>query len=144
MRLKIERMNDVFTKYHINPKGALPLPLRPVLHQFTGLEIGEAPHDHPFSFYSYILFGGYVERIYTQNDAGLWETEDVFRAPHTVHHVPANRIHQIVELPAGQATTLIDAGAKIQEPAFYRWVDNLAERRQWNHRKWRPCQPDLK
>lgn len=144
MKLKIERMNEVFTKYHLNPKGKLPLPIRPVIHQFTGLEIDEVPHDHPFSFYSYILFGGYVERIYSQNSAGVWETEDVFRAPHTVHQVPANRIHQIVGLPAGEATTLIDAGPKVQEPAFYRWLNGIAERRQWNHRKWRAYQPAVR
>ena len=142
MPIEIERMNDVFTKYHLNPKGELPIPLRPVIHQFTGLEVGEQPHDHPFDFYSYVLFGSYVERIYTQDAAGFWVTEDVFRAPHTVHHVPATRIHQIVGMPDGQATTLIDAGPKIQEPAFYKF-GGIAERRQWDSDMWLPYQPEV-
>ena len=124
IRIKKEKMNRVFTKYHI--KG---LPFDIVLHHFKSVA-GENAHDHPFSFQSIILYGGYTERIYTPTG----ESHDVFRAPGSTHTVAADCIHELIDLPKGECWTAILPQAKTREPGFWKFDEKGSWFRQWNKR----------
>ncbi|WP_294243728.1 hypothetical protein [uncultured Chryseobacterium sp.] len=132
IKTRREKMNAVFTKYHI--KG---LPFDAVIHHFSAKDQHEHIHDHPFSFTSHILKGSYIERIYTIQEDGTYHSVTEHRKEGTSHFVPANTVHEIVELPEGECFTLIRPNAKEKEPFFYRFENGKAFRRQWNRRKFR-------
>lgn len=92
-----ERMSDEFTKFHIN---GLPFPA--VIHHFTGSDKG-LPHDHPWGFLSFVLSGGYIERIYQRTGS----FHDVHRRPGDTFRIAATHIHEIIELPQGECWTLV-------------------------------------
>lgn len=119
-----EKMSEHFMKFHLNG-----LPFSSVIHHFNSLA-GENAHDHPFSFVSHVLSGGYVEKVYHINEDGSWTSEIVERLPGTVHRVEANHIHEIIDLPEGECYTLIIPSPKIQESSFYRFGD-IIEKRFW-------------
>lgn len=148
MEIQIEQMNPSFTKYHINPEGKLPIPIRPVIHHFTAPDVGEEPHCHPFNFTSYVLYGGYWERIFYRGfNVGYtgpyetWDSYDTFRSPGTSHIVTAGTIHQLISLPKNECVTCIIAGPKVKEPCFYRFENGKAFVRQWNETEFNPFNP---
>ncbi len=118
-------MSDHFMKSHI--KG---LPFDAVLHHFTS--ISDEIHDHPYSFVSHILYGGYVERVYTVAADGSWTSELIERKPDTVHIVEAEHIHQIVELPIGECLTWINPSEKVREWRFWKFDENGSQSRVWS------------
>lgn len=119
-----ERMSDAFLKSHL--KG---LPFDAVLHHFTS--ISDEIHDHPFGFTSHILFGGYVERVYTFDAHGVWWSQLIHRKQGTVHSVEATHIHQIVDLPIGECYTLIIPQEKVRETRFWKFDENGSKSRAW-------------
>lgn len=125
-----EIMNNVFTKVHI--RG---LPFDAVLHRFTDAEPG-AIHDHPFSFVSHVLKGGYIEKVYTINPGGYWHSELIHRKPGTSHTVTATCIHEIVELPKGECWTLILPGVHERTSCFWKFYPNAIAYRPWNSDNW--------
>lgn len=125
MEIGIEKMSEEFTKYHLQG-----LPFGAVIHRFTAVDKG-SPHDHPFAFTSFILSGGYVEKVFSVRDDGTWTTELVSRLPGTVHTVEAAHIHQIVELPVGECYTLIIPQEKVREPRFWKFDEAGCESRAW-------------
>ena len=124
----IERMNDRFAKLHL-AVGRFAI----TLHHFTGPDIGD-PHDHPYPFTTTILAGGYVEEVF-HLDAGGWRSELVHRNPGSVHHIPADHRHRIVELPQRECWTLVSAGPHEREVHFWRFGDGVM-RRHWRARRW--------
>jgi len=126
IEIKTEKMSDIFTKQHI-----LGLPFDAVIHHFTEIDSGD-PHNHPFSFTSHILSGGYIERVYTIGSYGLWHYEDIERKPGTVHTIEANHIHQIISLPQGECYTLILPGPWEQKSGFYRFFEGGYQFRYWD------------
>ncbi len=54
--VSVERMSRAFTKYHLDDGRAL--------HRFKMEEPNATPHDHPWSFDTKILDGGYVEEVF--------------------------------------------------------------------------------
>lgn len=121
----IEIMSGEFTKYHLQG-----LPFGAVIHRFTAPDKG-SPHDHPFGFTSFILSGGYIEKIFKVGSDGSWESELVERLPGTVHTIEADHIHQIVELPRGECYTLIMPREKIRESKFWKFDESGSESRFW-------------
>jgi hypothetical protein len=115
----IEVMGPHFTKYH-RPGGT-------VLHHFTA-DDGGAIHDHPWSFHTTILKGGYVEHIYT--DDGTYTEHH--RHEGETRHVPAATIHTITRLLGDECWTLVTPGPWEQHTRFYRVVDGGLESRQWD------------
>ncbi len=127
-----EKMNDVFTKYHV--RG---LPRDIVLHHFTGLD-NENPHDHPYTFHSLILVGGYIERIYFLDGGSI----DVNRKEDDFFEVKADTIHQILEFPAGECWTLILPGPKEKKSGFYQMGEEVLHR-YWDETEFKPFNQKL-
>ncbi|HXG85966.1 MAG TPA: hypothetical protein VNI84_18235 [Pyrinomonadaceae bacterium] len=120
-----EKMSGEFTKQHL--KG---LPFGAVIHHFTAQDTG-SPHDHPFSFTSHILSGGYIEKVFHVDEDGKWTSEWIDRKPGTVHTVEATHIHQITDLPEGECYTLIIPKEKVREPRFWKFDENGSQSRAW-------------
>lgn len=127
-------MSDEFTKYHLGIRGA-PVPF--VLHQFTGVD-RDLAHDHPFSFHTHILYGGYVEEVYTIYPGGTWSMEVIERLPGTAHHVEATHIHRIIGLPQGECWTMILPGPAVRETRFWKFTADGISSRHWRRRVFEP------
>lgn len=123
MELKFaeERMSNEFTKFHVQG-----LPFHPCLHRFTGPD-GLGPHDHPWGFMTFILWGGYVEDVYTIT-GDTWTVERVYRAPGTSHRVEAEHIHRIVELPMGECYTMVIGDPWKRETRFWDFGEKIRSR----------------
>lgn len=127
MIVRVERMSRAFTKYHLDDGR--------VLHRFKAEEPHATPHDHPWSFDTEILDGGYVDEVFQLDEAGGWHSELVERLPGTTHHVAATHIHRIVALPTGECWTLVRAGRHCRQTRFWRFGETV-QSRAWNVRKW--------
>ncbi len=125
--VSIERMSRAFTKYHLDDGRTL--------HRFKMEEPHATPHDHPWSFETEILDGGYVEEVFHLDPNGGWHSERVHRLPGKTYHVDAAHIHRIVELPTSECWTLVRAGPHTRETRFWRFGDRVQSRR-WHERKW--------
>lgn len=131
--VKAERLSRAFKKHHL--KG---LPFAASINEFSAPDAGD-PHDHPFDFITHILSGGYKERIFTINDLGEIQTEEIERLPGTSHYVKASDIHQIIQVPTGHCVTLMmPQSDHVRATCFYRFIDGKAYRRLWNKRKFMP------
>lgn len=135
IRIKREKMNDVFTKHHL--KG---LPFDAVIHHFSAKDINEHIHDHPFSFTTHILKGSYVERIYKIAEDGTYSTSEHHREESTSHFVAADTIHEIIDLPDGECFTLIKPSRWEKEIYFYQFENGKAFKRKKNQRIFRPIE----
>lgn len=69
-----------------------------MIHQMNTPDQDRVPHDHPWSFLTLILWGGYVEE--TPNGRR-------YLKPWSIHYRPATYIHRIAELPRDRAFTLV-------------------------------------
>ncbi len=125
LNIETEIMSDELTKHHIKE-----LPFDAVIHHFTATDKG-SPHDHPFAFTSHILSGGYIERVYTVDENGLWAREYIFRKAGTVHTIEATHIHEIVELPDDECYTLIIPHEKVREWRCWKFDENESVSRAW-------------
>jgi hypothetical protein len=97
MNIREEQMNAEFTKFHIEG-----MPFDAVLHKFSPQDLDPQIHDHPFSFTTHILKGGYIERMWFLGVDGKWFSRDIHRKPGTVHQILATNIHQIIAYPEGE------------------------------------------
>lgn len=123
LNLREERMADHFVKHHVEG-----LPAAAVFHQFSQVDHGD-PHDHPWSFTSFVLHGGYVEEVFDR------ETGSSKLVNHTVgesFYVPAKHIHRIVALPAGECFTIILPGEPEQKSGFWEFSPEGARHRYWD------------
>ncbi len=127
--VRAERMSPAFIKYHLDDGCAL--------HRFVRPEPHADPHDHPWSFETTILAGGYVEEVFTFQPGGTWRIALVERPPGTRHWIEASHIHRIVALPLGESWTLVRAGPPERNTMFWRFGDTV-QRRAWNARRWSP------
>jgi len=125
--LRVERMSRAFTKYHLDDGRAL--------HRFRMGEPHADPHDHPWSFETEILAGGYVEEVFHHAPHGGWHSELVHRTPGTVHQVQAEHIHRIIELPERECWTVVRAGLNARETRFWRFGADVRSRA-WHQRRW--------
>lgn len=132
LHFREERMSDELTKHHINA-----LPFDAVIHHFTGKDRG-SPHNHPFSFRTYLLKGSYIERIYTINNDGSYQTEVIHRKEGTTHHVKADTIHEIIDLPDGECWTMILPERKVQESGFFLFEEDKISFRSWYENDFKP------
>jgi len=132
IKVNREKMNAIFTKHHL--KG---LPFDAVIHQFSKKDENEHIHDHPFGFTTHILKGSYVERIYKIHEDGSYTTSEHHWKEGTSHFVPAQTIHEIIDLPDGECYTIIRPNAWEKDTYFYRFEKGKAYRRRWNQRKFR-------
>ena len=120
-------MSPAFIKYHLDDGR--------VLHRFTRPEPHAHPHDHPWSFETIILSGGYVEEVFTFRPDGGWESGLIERPEGSHFRIEASHIHRIVALPHGESWTIVRAGPHERKTLFWRFGDTV-QRRAWNVRRW--------
>ncbi len=125
--IRIERMNQNFTKYHLGGGR--------VLHHFTAAS-DELFHDHPWPFRSTILSGGYVEIVAQPTDDGRLTLTTVQRLPGTTHDVQAGTIHKLTKLLKQDCWTMIEPGKPERMSGFYKADEAGVWHRFWNQRKW--------
>ena len=89
-------------------------------------------HDHPFNFTTHILKGGYVERIYEIQPNGEVLISEVYREEDSSHFVPADLIHEIIELPYGDCYTVITPQPWEREVHFWKFEDVKILNRRWD------------
>jgi hypothetical protein len=107
--------SDFFYRYHLTPWRWWPLRWRLYLHCFRQPDTSP-PHDHPFSFVSLILWGGYTEEVYARDSAapGGWRCRLVRRRPGTGYRAPADYVHRIVRLHGRRCYTLMLKGPEVR------------------------------
>ncbi len=93
------------------------------------------PHDHPWTFRSLILRGGYTEEIYPIPTSGVLELDGVThhnRRPGGLHHMQRGKVHRIKTIN-GPTTTLVlvgrltDSWGFLTEDGFINWREYLNE-----------------
>ena len=101
---------------------------RLALHVFHADDGDRHPHDHPWDFWSFILWGGYYDMIPNDHLGGtVLGTMRSFRKAFTVAHRPAEFTHR-VELPFGKGpvVTLVWTSLPRRAWGFYTeigWID---------------------
>ncbi len=125
-------MSRAFLKCHLDDGRAL--------HRFVQPEPDAHPHDHPWSFETTILSGGYVEELFTILPNGKWQSAYVERLPNSRHRIKATHIHRIVSLPQGESWTIVEAGPHERTTFFWRFGETI-RRRAWNVRHWSNYRP---
>jgi len=119
---RIEVMNAFFTKIHLGDGRAV--------HHFTAADEGEEFHDHPWSFTSEVLAGGYAEDIVVS--LNRFTVIEQRRLPGTTHQVEASHMHRITRLLDGDCWTLVTAGPVERQVRFYRHRDGQVQSRRWD------------
>jgi hypothetical protein len=113
------------TKYHFQQPGI------PAMHHMRAPDFGD-PHDHPFGMESFILFGGYREEIFALDGTSRF----VDHRKGESFHIPAKRIHRIVELFEGECWTITLPGEFVQERGSWQFRTDGAYRRTWGRDDW--------
>ena len=126
IQIREEKMNDIFTKYHITFAGLHLC----VLHRFTGGDMGD-PHDHPWDYTTHILKGGYVEEVYNIQADGKWNVRLLTRKEGDVISLPAQHIHRIIHLPEGECWTMVTTGGPVHVSSFYKFTKAGVKQRYW-------------
>lgn len=125
--IRTETMSEAMTKFHLE---GLPFPA--VLHRFTEPDLGD-PYDHPWSFRTFILKGGYREHLFSRRGR-----REITRLPGETFIVPAARIHRIVELLDGECWTLImPLPGAAGTPGFYQYREDGIYHRFWHEEEFR-------
>lgn len=76
------------------------------------------PHDHPWTFISIVLRGGYLERLWGDPGGESWNARDQSHSRWSWHKMPTSAAHQILAvLP--RTETLILAGARKRVWGFH-------------------------
>ncbi len=90
IEIEVEELAPGFTKYHLR-NG--PWPFEPVIHHFTP-ELRDVPHDHPWGFMSYVLWGWMTETQYEQGQThkGLLVAGSTYsREAEQIHSISCSR-----------------------------------------------------
>lgn len=84
-------------------------------------------HDHPWDFWTLLLKGGYMERVFTTRPHA---TQLLKHRPGALLYRPAEHAHQVVLYPGKQATTLVlmfkrrrEWGFFTKKGAYVKWLD---------------------
>lgn len=95
-------------------------------HRVLRSDEGRCPHDHPWGFWSLVLWGWYVEEVF---DAGADPELGgvlVRRGMLSLAYRPPYHVHRIVEVSPGGAATFLLLGPRVRRWGFIgrggRWV----------------------
>lgn len=91
---------------------ALPFGWSIKLHHIMRTDSDRCQHDHPWGFWTLILWGGYDELVGEEQKLGKLR-------PGRIAWRPASFRHRIVALPKGSAWTLVLTRGREQEWGFY-------------------------
>jgi hypothetical protein len=86
-------------------------------------DLDRDPHDHPWSFWSLVLRGGYHEEL--TPDPRVGDRKIIGRRAGSVHHFPLRSAHRISSVLSG-TVTLVLVGRRRRSWGFYTpegWVD---------------------
>lgn len=114
------------TKYHFQQSGI------PAMHHMRSADPNGEPHDHPFGFVSFVLFGGYVERSFNLDGTN----ELIEHRKGESFYVPATRIHVIHELLDFECWTITLPGEWEQEWGMWQFREDAAYKRFHNSEFW--------
>lgn len=87
------------------------------LHKIMSTD-GQDPHDHPYSFVSLVLRGGYVEEL-----DSIYEKEVVPRRTLSLHKLNFRQFHRITQLEQTPTWTLVVRGRRRQNWGFLQFHD---------------------
>ena len=90
-----------------------------MLHNMHRPDDDACHHDHPWSFWTLILKGGYIEEI-TGDDGLVWQTSN---RPGRLLYRPATHTHRISKLPKGSCWTLVLRFKKERSWGFWTRLD---------------------
>lgn len=99
--IRHERMRDGFDKYHVDG-----FPRSVVFHEIDSPDI-VAPHNHPWGFTAFVIYGGYIERVFTKDNLGIWHFEDVARHEGQSFMIHHSHIHKIIHLYKEKSVTVV-------------------------------------
>ena len=80
------------------------------LHWVLRADAGRCPHDHPWPFWSFVLWGWYVEEVFASDSGGV----RVRRGLWSLAYRTAYHVHRIVAVPSGGAATLLVTGSRLR------------------------------
>ncbi len=113
------KKEDYLERYYIFLKDRGDFPFNIFLHKFIKSDPDDL-HDHPWSYRTFILAGGYWE--YLENGKKYW------RGPFSYRYAPANTFHRIELDPnIPYCWTIFIPGKKVREWGFKTsngWVNN--------------------
>lgn len=100
------------------------------LHKMSAPDPGLDLHDHPWSFASLILWGGYTEERCEAREAcnvaylanvfvGVPRGREVTWKPGSFHRLGLNECHRITKLTRRTCWTLVLRGPRVREWGFY-------------------------
>lgn len=98
------------------------------IHYFERPDFDDHLHDHPWSFVSVVLWGGYIEML----RKGHLEYSVVTRNPGSIAYRKATWFHQVISL-FGPTYTLVFATPRFRIWGYDkdgRWVDNETYRKE--------------
>lgn len=98
------------------------------LHIWNKPDQDRDPHDHPWSFWSFVLWGGYVERLYERG----WPLMDKWRGRWTLHRMPLRLAH-IVTYIKPRTMTLVIVGPAVRRWGFWRSLAGRTGIRYWEY-----------
>jgi hypothetical protein len=120
--IRVEVMSPAFRKIHLGDGRAL--------HHFTAGDEGDEFHDHPWSFTSEVLVGGYAEDVVVRMNP--FTVVEQRRLPGMTHDVTAAHVHRITRLLGPECWTLVTAGPVVSDVYFYRHREGGVQCRRWN------------
>lgn len=94
-------------------------------HRFDAPDPGLDLHDHPWTFTSVVLRGGYVEEVADTRHVRKWGGERRYRLPGSAHTMRLDQCHTISELLRIPTYTLVLCGPRRRVWGFYEpggWV----------------------
>lgn len=105
------------------------------IHRFMKSD-DDVPHDHPFSFTSYVVDGGYTEHRFFLNNEGEFDETVVNRVPGSLAKRQAEDIHVVkidrqytYEERNKAPLTVIFLGDRTRDWGF--WTKNYFGKRKW-------------
>ncbi len=99
------------------------------LHRISGPDPGLDVHDHPWSFVSIVLRGGYSEKLVEDVRQPIHHEIHAFHPAGSVHRLPLEHAHRIVHTRPGTWTIVFRGptrrrwGFYVPEGVGHLWVD---------------------
>lgn len=113
-QLHVQKQNAYITRW-IFWGGRTPWAAQILVNQIHHTDINDCKHDHPWDFWTFVLWGGYVEEVRRADGTTFTQR----RWPGQLSFRPAEHTHVIKELPWGKSYTLVFQYKKRREFGYY-------------------------
>jgi hypothetical protein len=88
------------------------------VHEILRSDLGHDPHDHPWSYLTIVLKGGYWEHRYEEiHGYCVWQSSK-WHGPGSILWRQAGSLHMLSLPPGKTATTLFITGSKVRSWGF--------------------------